>query len=756
VPPAWLALVVFGCAIGLHATGLLGSLLYPGITAGAVICAVVGLRRFRPNGWWPWSLLMVTGMLWTAAGLMRASTGATGDLSTSRSLWPDVFAFPGYLLFGCFVVVMVRSRTVEGDRGVLIDAFLVAAGSAAVVFSVVIAPILEIERSWVLARIAVAIYPSISMFLLIGALQLAFRNRRNPEGYVLVLGGVGCLVIGDVVFALGEVGALRLSGNVLDVPYLLVGALLSAATLHPSVHAVPPARDTTRSTYTFSRLVAVAFGLVAPLIAVVVPAGGISRLVQIALCLVVGSLVVTRISTASKSEDAARNELYHRATHDSLTGLPSRMLVVDGVAHLVDQDRPLPIAVMCLDLDEFKLINDSLGHAAGDQLLVLVAARLVGAVRPGDIVGRISGDEFVVVAAGLDGDGARALADRIRQQLRRPFQLSTGEVFASGSIGITVATGDADPETLMQEADTAMYRSKETGRNRTTVFDSSMRDRVARRIDMEQGLRHALNNDEVGVVFQPIVNVTTGRIEGFEALMRWATGDRSYSPADFIDIAEQSGLIVPLGAYVLDEACGQLAHWRRTIPSERDLYVSVNISPRQVQLSNIVDTVDEALRRNDLPASALWLEITESVTLDDTVTTTAVMNGLRGLGVQLAIDDFGTGYSSLSYLRRFPISRVKIDRSFVADLGDDADAHSLVAAVMSVSHIIGLDVVAEGVETIEQQRRLVDLGCSKMQGYLYSQGVPASEVPATLRHINRATVDPSWRVSPRRDRSCIR
>jgi EAL domain-containing protein (putative c-di-GMP-specific phosphodiesterase class I) len=277
-----------------------------------------------------------------------------------------------------------------------------------------------------------------------------------------------------------------------------------------------------------------------------------------------------------------------------------------------------------------------------------------------------------------------------------------------------------------------------------------MRERVARRVELERMLRHALDERQVEVWFQPIVTMPAGRVRGFEALVRWQVGGRMVSPAEFIAVAEESGLIVPLGSHVLDEACRQLAWWRRTNPRASNLYVSVNLSPRQVWASDIVEMVSDTLHRHGLPGEALWLEITESVMMEDSVTTTAVFTELRALGVRLAVDDFGTGFSSLSYLKRFPVSRVKIDRSFVAGLGEHEADSSLVAAIIAMASALELEPVAEGVESPEQARRLVELGCTHAQGFLYGAAVPADEVPALL-----GTLGPGSTRRTVRARRCV-
>jgi diguanylate cyclase (GGDEF)-like protein len=382
--------------------------------------------------------------------------------------------------------------------------------------------------------------------------------------------------------------------------------------------------------------------------------------------------------------------------------------------------------VLFIDLDRFKHVNDSMGHAAGDELLTEVARRLRSAVREIDTPGRFGGDEFVVVCPDLaDVRDIVMIAERIRQLLEEPFEVRGVPVFISASVGIAVADAETDAATLLGQADTAAYRAKDRGRNRYEIFDEELRASVAHRLETEVGLRRALEHDELRLVYQPIVEMTTGDIVGFEALVRWERDGRLHLPAEFLEVAEDTGLIVPLGQQVLEKACHQIATWRRALPGVRLPRLSVNLSARQLAHPDLARDVRRTLAATGVHPAELCLEITETVLMQDTPQASAVVNELRDLGIRLAIDDFGTGYSSLSYLRRLPVSAVKIDRSFTVGLGADDEGTTIVASVVSLAHALGMEIIAEGVESTEHVEALLALGCDHAQGYFFSRPVPA-------------------------------
>jgi diguanylate cyclase (GGDEF)-like protein/PAS domain S-box-containing protein len=430
--------------------------------------------------------------------------------------------------------------------------------------------------------------------------------------------------------------------------------------------------------------------------------------------------------TAQREAAEALSQL---ALHDPLTGLPNRSLFMDrlgqALRRLDRQDRVL--AVLFVDLDRFKVINDRFGHAAGDETLLAVGTRLREVLRPSDTVARLGGDEFVVLCEDLESDGAAVrVAERVLAALDRPIVCNGHDVVSSASIGIALSgRAGATADALLRDADMAMYRAKETGRHRIEVFDNSARLRTQARLQTADELRLAVDSDQLRVVYQPIVHLGQATPTGVEALVRWQHPRRGLlTPADFIQVAEDTGLVVPLGAWVLRRACRDLTQILDQAGSGNgsDLVMSVNLSARQLSEPALVAMVESVLAEFGLAPWRLCFEITESVLMDDVDLAIALLSDLRALGVRLAIDDFGTGYSSLGYLRRFPVDIVKLDRAFVGGLGGDSAADAIAAAVINLGHALGLSVIAEGVESEEQLTVLRALGCDRAQGYLWSAG----------------------------------
>jgi len=415
-------------------------------------------------------------------------------------------------------------------------------------------------------------------------------------------------------------------------------------------------------------------------------------------------------------------ELTHQALHDSLTGLPNRALLADRLKHslALAQRRATRIGVLLLDLDHFKMVNDSLGHTVGDELLRLVGDRITAALRPGDTVARFGGDEFVVVSDDISIFESEQIAERLLDALAVPCVIADHELNMTASVGIAISDASlATPESLLRDSDTAMYRAKERGRGRAELYELALRDNAEERLVTAAALHHALDRQEFRLHYQPIVDLATGALAGVEALLRWEhPNGHLVSPDEFIPLAEDTGLVVPIGAWVLERACLQLVEW---LPASPSLCMSVNLSVRQMLAPDIIALVEGVLQRTGAPADRLCLELTESVFMEDADYFGGTLAALKAMGLRLAIDDFGIGYSSLSYLKRFPVDAVKVDRSFVHGLGVDSNDSALVAAILAMAAALDLGVTAEGVETADQLEILKALECRRAQGFYFAR-----------------------------------
>ncbi|MBW3664621.1 MAG: EAL domain-containing protein [Actinobacteria bacterium] len=434
--------------------------------------------------------------------------------------------------------------------------------------------------------------------------------------------------------------------------------------------------------------------------------------------------------------------LEYRAFHDTLTGLPNRALFRDRVAHTVARASRSknPFSVMFLDLDGFKVVNDTLGHAAGDELLVEVAKVIQATIRESDTPARLGGDEFAILLEEVRDDASAArVATRLLEALRRPITLQGKEVRIDASIGIAFSPEAADAEELLRNADIAMYMAKHTGKGDYEIFEPQMHVSVVQRLELEADLQHAVEDDQFELFYQPIVVLETAKVVGVEALIRWHHPERGMvPPGEFIPVAEESGLIIPLSRWVFEQATSQLKAWQEAFPSHPPLYISVNVSARHVAAGCLVEDVSAALDAAGLPAESLTLEITEGALLQDTQATMEVFTQLRQLGVRIAIDDFGTGYSSLSYLQNFPIDVLKIDRSFIDGMSKGTQSPALVRAIIELGRSLHLETVAEGIEHNEQLSRFRELRCQLGQGYLFAR--PADQ--ATIGALLAKTADP--------------
>jgi diguanylate cyclase (GGDEF)-like protein len=434
----------------------------------------------------------------------------------------------------------------------------------------------------------------------------------------------------------------------------------------------------------------------------------------------------------------SKERFRHAALHDALTGLPNRSFFTEQLKYLLDKaklENDKGFCVLFIDLDRFKNVNDSLGHAVGDELLILVGRRLERIVRQGDTVSRLGGDEFALVLVDINTvEEAAKFAERINETISQPYQLHGQYIYSAPSIGIALSNAEYEqPDDILRDADIAMYHAKERGGG-CAVFDRELRTKAVSIMKIESDLRDVVERGELRVFYQPIISLDTGRLAGFEALMRWQHPERGLvSPVEFIPVAEETGLIVPMTIWILREACTQLSRWRWQSPLNRTLLVSVNLSGKHFTQPDLVEQVSQILHETGLEPHCLKLEITESAVMENAEATTKVLMKLRDLGVRLSIDDFGTGYSSLSYLHRFPIDTLKIDRSFVSRMGEAGENSEIVQTIITLAKNLEMEVIAEGVETVNHVQQLRGFGCRYAQGFLFSKPQPAEDIEKLMK-----------------------
>lgn len=451
--------------------------------------------------------------------------------------------------------------------------------------------------------------------------------------------------------------------------------------------------------------------------------------------------VVQKLRQEINERQRVQQQLIHDALHDSLTGLPNRNLLIERIEFTIAHAKRNPdykYGILFIDLDRFKVINDSLGHLIGDQLLIAVSNLLQECVRENDLVARLGGDEFVILLDGIKSiQDATSIGERIQQKMRSPFELESQNIFTSASIGIVLGSTEySNPADLMRDADIAMYRAKDKGKARYTIFDQTMYDETLKLVELENSLRFALKRNELTMHYQPIISLDNNHLVGFEALIRWQHPERgAISPVEFIPIAEDTGLILDIGEWLLKEACQQLQTWRQqfaSVPQINSLKMSINLASQQLQEPEFIQKLDQILLETGLEGSSLRLEITESVLIEPEGTIQNTLRQIKNRNIKLSIDDFGTGYSSLSYLRRFPIDNLKIDRSFIQQMNFDSENFEIVRLIITLAKTLGMKTISEGVETALQLNQLKGLGCEFAQGYLFSIPLAPKEIELML------------------------
>jgi diguanylate cyclase (GGDEF)-like protein len=524
----------------------------------------------------------------------------------------------------------------------------------------------------------------------------------------------------------------------MDVPYALALLVYAAAVMHPSIRQFGKSRLSDDVEARPGRLLIVAVALFIPIVVLFV---GIDSSTSDRIALgVIAVLLVTvgvfRMWRALRQHAISQARLAYEATHDSLTGLPNRAFIAERItrSQYNAAGELTSTTLLHVDIDRFKLVNDSMGHGTGDELLVSVAERLVSKVRDVDTVGRLGGDEFVIVVSGLETEGeAREFGERARLMFKQPFVVHGVEIPVTASVGVAFCDGVETPEEIIRDADTAVNHAKSRGGDDVSIFDTSMRERVAERLNLERELRNALARDELLLHFQPKLRLSDRRVVGLEALLRWEHPELGMvRPDKFIAIAEDTGMIVDIGAWVIEQACAELARLRDTFRGLSDLCISVNVSARQLRSATLLDTLTKSLVRHRVPPESLCLELTESILMENLEIVSGQLDTIRDLGTRISIDDFGTGYSSLAYLSKLSVDELKIDRTFVKELGQDPSAASLVQAVVFIASSLGITTVAEGVETVEQADQVAALGCTEVQGFLFARPLPPAELDAKL------------------------
>jgi diguanylate cyclase (GGDEF)-like protein len=731
---------------GLAAVGV-ATRRWPPASALSVAVAALGVvgfgltrkRLFQPPGWRKaWTGLALGLMGVTAATV--AEVLKLGGLPTRPGV-PMALTIGGDLFAVAGLAWLLEQRVPGRATEALAESVVGTLSLAFAVLTLAVVPADGWRPGLELGALGV---PLLDIVVLWVACSLVSLTERHPIGYRYLIAGVSCVLVAHALFA---ANALTHDGGLSTTleTVMLVGACLwGAAFAHPSLRRPfdpVPLRPTRPGGIKVVLLVAMA--LVVPAVLTVQSALGVTERQPV---LVVGStllplLMVLYLLRQVFTHAAAE----YRAQHDPLTGVCNRLLFEDRLRlSLAQAERTgCSVTVLFLDLDRFKGINDSLGHAVGNQLLQAVVRRLQSCLREQDTLARFGGDEFTIIIPDSDGhdESLAAVAERILGRFVDPFNVGNRQLAVKASIGLATSPRDgADVESLLKHADTAMYQAKAAGKNTFQIFDSAMSARARLRFALEDGLRAAVECGRLAVHYQPKLDIATGTITGIEALARWQHPRLGFIPPwAFIPLAEESSLVATLGEWVLDVACTQARRWQdQGLPA---VPVAVNLSPRQFAHQQVVDTVTEVLRRSRLDPALLELEVTESVLMDDMGTVADCLNQLRAMGLRCSIDDFGTGYSALTYLAKMPVDAIKIDRSFVQAIDDEGGSASIVGAVIALAHSLDLEVVAEGVETDAQLHFLESHGCDQVQGYRFSPPVATAEMAKLLRNPERLFTD---------------
>jgi diguanylate cyclase (GGDEF)-like protein len=641
------------------------------------------------------------------------------------------------LTYPCYAVALMalakqhRERDRSGDA---LDSAILSVGGASLMWQFVIAPVVHASGSPLLAHAVSTMYPVMDLVVFAMLVRFAVATTQRTKATHILLASFTLLLAADVVYALGIAAGTYQFGGPTDGLWMASYLLIGVAAMHPSAREFRLSTEPASRRMSYGRL---AFLCAAVLAGPLLVIGHPKELVVVAAAAAVSfGLVMVRMTGLNRQLASAGVELNTRASTDSLTGLANRSAFADRLraALATDERRAGTLAVLFIDLDDFKDVNDSLGHAAGDELFRVTAQRLDHTIRPGDLVARLGGDEFAILLNGIpDADSAFAVAERVVTALREPAVIGDGRVQVGASVGMAMRREDSTVDALMRDADVAMYAAKAKGKNRVEHYDADLQDLAVERQALRAELDGAVERDELVVEYQPVVDLETGTLAGLEALVRWQHATRGLlPPLTFIDLAEETGAIIGIGASVMETAARQLRLWqhRYNLPK---LWMSVNISVRQLDVPEFADDVTNILRATGIDPTTFVLEVTESVLADPDGEAAASLAALRGSRVRVALDDFGTGYSSIGYLRRLPVDILKIDRSFVSGPSAGAGVDDvLLEAIVAMGQTLRLDVIPEGIETLDQLVRLRAAGCKVGQGFLFSRPVSAQAIEVLL------------------------
>jgi diguanylate cyclase len=625
----------------------------------------------------------------------------------------------------------------------LVDGVAVLLGTGVVAWMTVAHPLIDSGRVTPSIALLLAAYLPLASLLVVLTVDVAFSGLFRNRTVWYTSAAASLHLIATWAWSLEVVGTLPPIGREIGIAGNAAAlCFLGAAMTHRDApRSLQPIDAEHGDSDTVVRVVIMGMSVLVPvsMVAAIAPSSPADVVVRAVGIASLVTAIVVRLLIATRLSRETRDTLLRQVTRDDLTKLPNRSRFIDEVAEVLESTwhSPQRTTVLQLNLDRFKNINDTFGHYAANEVLIVVAERLRGVAEPiGAVVGRVGGDDFALVHAGVTStDEALVHAEAVRDALTAPIELGDANVFVTASIGVALAPRNRTTaaEDLVRHADIAAHHAKQNGRNRVELFDESMQARLNRRMDVEHALHGAIGRQEMRLFHQPIVDIVTGRVSGFEALMRWERQDGTFiSPADFIPVAEETGIICELGAWALRDALGSLRRWIDDGLVPASTTMSVNVSPRQVADPGFPAVVRSTVAETGVPPHLLWLEITESMMLDEPELAARALDEIRSTGVRIAMDDFGTGFSSLSVLQQFPIQRIKIDRAFVQGLGEHADDRSLVRTIIAMARSMALDLVAEGVETVEQLEALRELGCDKAQGFLISRPVPADAMRSTM------------------------